>query len=135
MMKSMRWAFFPLALSLALPLAAAAAAQPIDTSVTPQLTRLHEALRLTPSQEPAWTAYARAIAPNPDVDARHRATDQMLPSLPTPRRVALIEATMAADLADVRKQGGAVMSFYLQLTPSQRKTFDDQTLPSRGSPR
>jgi hypothetical protein len=127
----MRWAI----LCLSLGLASAAAAQPLDSSVTPQLNRLHDALHLTSAQEPAWRAYERAIAPNPDVEARHRATDQMLPSLPTPRRIALIAATMDADAADFRKQGAAVTAFYSQLTPAQRRTFDAQTLPSRGSPR
>jgi hypothetical protein len=127
----MRWAI----LMAALGLASAAAAQPLDTAVTPQLNRLHDALRLTPAQEPAWTAYARAISPNPDVEARHRATDQLLPSLPTPRRIALIAATMQADEQDFRKQGAAVTAFYERLTPEQKKVFDAQTLPSRGSPR
>jgi hypothetical protein len=128
----MRWAFLTLSLCLT---PAAAAAQPLDTTVTPQLSRLHAALQLSPAQEPAWTAYTRAISPNPDVEARHRATDSLLPTLPTPRRIALIAATMQADEADFRHQGVAVNAFYLQLTPSQRRTFDDQTLPSRGSPR
>jgi hypothetical protein len=128
----MRWAIFPLAIVL---IPAAAAAQPIDTAVTPQLNRLHDALRLAPAQEPAWSTYKRAIAPNPDVEARHRATDELLPGLTTPRRIALIAATMAADEADFRKQGVAVNAFYLQLTLSQRRTFDDQTVPSQGTPR
>ena len=128
----MRWALLPLCLFLA---PAAAVAQPLDTTVTPQLNRLHAALQLSPAQEPAWTAYTRAIAPNPDVESRHRATDSLLPTLTTPRRIALIAATMQADEADFRKQGVAVNAFYLQLTPNQRRTFDDQTLPSRGSPR
>jgi len=128
----MRWALLSLCLCLA---PAAAAAQPLDTTVTPQLNRLHQALKLSPAQESAWTAYTRAIAPSADVESRHRATDNMLPSLTTPRRIALIAATMQADEADFRKQGVAVTSFYAQLTPSQQKTFDDQTLPSRGTPR
>jgi hypothetical protein len=139
MIKSMRWALFPLALALAAGVALwtplGAAAQPIDTSVTPQLTRLHDALHLTGPQEPSWTVYKRAIAPNADVEARHKATDDMLPSLPTPRRIALIAATMAADEADFRRQGAAVTAFYDQLTPAQRRTFDAETLPARGLPR
>lgn len=106
-----------------------------EPAVSAQLARLHADLRLTPAQEAAWAAYTGAIAPSAEVEARHRATDRMLPSLTTPRRIALIAATMAADEADFRKQGAAVNAFYDQLTPAQQKTFDDETLPSRGTPR
>jgi len=126
----MRWAL--LGLALCLSPAAAVAAEP---AVSAQLMRLHDDLRLTPTQESAWEAYTRAIAPNPEIEARHRSTDGLLPSLPTPRRIALIAATMAADEADFRRQGQAVTAFYGQLTPAQQKTFDDQTVPNRGSPR
>lgn len=126
----MRWALVSLSLCL-LPFAAMAAEPAVDA----QLTRLHDDLRLTPSQEAAWSAYTRAIAPNPELEARHRATDQMLPSLTTPRRISLIAATMAADEADFRKQGAAVSAFYEDLTPQQQKTFDAETAPARGTPR
>jgi hypothetical protein len=29
----------------------------------------------------------------------------------------------------------AVTTFYLQLSPEQRKVFDEETVPSRGTPR
>jgi len=125
----MRWAI--LGLALLLPSAAAAA----DQAVNAQLIRLHDDLKLSAAQEGAWTAYTRAISPNSELEARRRATDAMLASIPTPRRIALIAATMAADEQDFRKQGAAVTAFYNQLTPIQQKTFDDETLPSRGSSR
>ena len=125
-----RSAFLALAL-LTSPLAARAA----EPAVSAQLIRLHDDLRLAPEQEPAWNAYTRAIAPNPEVAERHRATDEMLLRLSTPRRISLIAATMAADEVDFRRQGQAVTAFYDQLTPAQKKTFDDETLPSRGTPR
>jgi hypothetical protein len=127
----MRWAILFLQL-LAAPCAAEAAAR---SAVSAQLARLHQDLRLTSAQEAAWDAYTKAIAPNPAVEARHRATDELLPSLPTPRRIALIAATMAADESDFRKQGEAVSAFYESLTPQQQKTFDSETLPARGTPR
>jgi hypothetical protein len=128
---NMRWAILILGLSLT----SAAAAQPIDSETAPQLNRLHDQLRLSAAQEPAWSAYKRAIAPNAQVQARHRATDQMLPTLPTPRRIALIAATMAADEADFHKQGAAVTAFYNQLTAAQQRTFDAETVPASGNPR
>jgi hypothetical protein len=112
-------------LFLAAPAAATAA-----EAVNAELIRLHDDLRLSDTQKAAWKAYATAIAPNPQMQARHTATQDLLPLVPTPRRIALIEATMAQDTADFRRQGQAVIAFYNQLTPGQQKTFDDETLPS-----
>lgn len=122
-----------LALFLALPGLPVAAAP--AQAVSPELIRLHDDLKLSQAQEPAWSAYTRAIAPDAQVEARRRETDRMLPGLPTPRRIALIASNMAADETDFRKLGAAVTAFYGQLTPAQQKTFDDETLPGRGTPR
>jgi hypothetical protein len=102
----------------------AAAQQP------PRLGALHDALHLTPVQEDAWRAYTGAIASNTDADARHRAAERLMPTLTTPKRIALIDATMSADMADLRRQGVAVIAFYGQLTPDQQQIFDRQTLQS-----
>jgi hypothetical protein len=105
---------------------AACAAQ----AVSAELIRLHDDLHLTVAQEADWRDYTRAIAPDPQSEARHRATQEMLPLIPTPRRIALIQATMAQDEADFRRQGAAVIAFYGKLTPDQQRTFDRETLPS-----
>ncbi len=92
-------------------------------------TQLHDALHLSSGQESAWKAYTAAIAPNPAADARQQMTQQMLAKLTTPRRIALLNADMAQNLADLQKRGQAVTAFYTQLTPQQQKVFDSQTLP------
>ncbi len=101
-----------------------------EQAVSPDLIRLHDDLRLSESQEAAWRDYTRAIAPSRDAEARHRATTELLPLVPTPRRIALIDATMAQDEADFRRQGVAVNAFYDKLTPEQQRTFDRDSLPS-----
>jgi hypothetical protein len=88
---------------------------------------LHDALLLTAPQEDAWRAYQAAIAPNPELQKRHQATQMLLPQLPTPRRVALIEATTQADTADLHRQGEAIKAFYAGLSPDQQRTFDRLT--------
>ncbi|THD51945.1 Spy/CpxP family protein refolding chaperone [Phenylobacterium sp.] len=103
---------------------------PSDPPVTAELIRLHDDLRLTDDQEPDWRAYTRAVAPSPDMLARHRAASELIPLVPTPRRIALIEATMAQDDLDFKRQGAAVNAFYAKLTPDQQKAFDRDTLPS-----
>ena len=104
-------------------------------AVSAELLRLHDDLKLTEAQEAAWHDYTVAIAPNPQTEARHQAATELLPMVPTPRRIALIEATMAQDDLDFRKQGAAVNAFYGKLTPEQQKVFDRDTLPQGSDPR
>jgi hypothetical protein len=112
-----------------LALASSAAAQ--DTPV--RLAQLHDALHLSAEQEEGWRGYVAAIGPDPEADDRRRATEALLPGLTTPRRIALIGAAMALDLADARRRGEAVKAFYERLSPDQQKTFDRQTIPSTAS--
>jgi hypothetical protein len=100
-----------------------------------QFMQLHDALNLSSFQEPAWQTYTTAMTPNPQTEARHRATDQLLPSLATPRRIALIQAAMAQDSVEIKRQGAAMLAFYSQLSPAQQKVFDAQTLPPAASNR
>ena len=104
-------------------------------AVSAELIRLHEDLKLSDNQEAAWRDYTTAIAPDPQQAARHRATTELLPMVPTPRRIALIEATMAQDAIDFKRQSVAVIAFYGKLTPAQQKIFDQDTLPSGSDPR
>jgi hypothetical protein len=106
-----------------------------EQAVNADLIRLHDDLQLTDAQEAAWHDYTVAIAPNPQTQARHQAASELLPMVPTPRRIALIEATMAQDDLDFRKQGAAVNAFYGKLTAEQQKVFDRDTLPSGADPR
>jgi LTXXQ motif family protein len=137
----MRWIALGFCLAAA---ATAAVAQPApraerrgggEQAINADLIRLHDDLQLSDSQEGAWRAYTIAIAPNPETEARHQATSELLPMVPTPRRIALIEATMAQDDLDFRKQAAAVTAFYGALTPEQQKVFDRDTLPSGSDPR
>ena len=118
---------------LAFALAGSALAQQGQQGPMP-FTQLHDALNLSSFQEPAWQAYMTAMTPDPQTQARHRATDQLLPSLPTPRRIALIQAAMAQDAVEMKRQGAAVLAFYSQLSPAQQRVFDTQTLPPSGNP-
>jgi hypothetical protein len=104
-------------------------------AVSAELIRLHDDLKLSDSQETAWRDYTTAIAPDPQQAARHRATTELLPMVPTPRRIALIEATMAQDAIDFKRQSAAVTAFYAKLTLGQQKIFDQDTLPSGSDPR
>jgi protein CpxP len=125
----MRWIVLGFCVAMAVGGAARAA-----EAVSAELIRLHEDLKLTDDQEAAWRDYATAIAPDPQQASRHRATSELLPMVPTPRRIALIEATMAHDAIDFKRQSAAVVAFYGKLTPTQQKIFDQDTLPSGSDP-
>ncbi len=99
---------------------------------TSQLSSLHDALHLTGAQEDGWRAYVAAIGPNPGADARRRETARMMPTLPTPRRVDLINAEVDEDTAMVHRQGAAVKAFYASLNPDQQRAFDRQTAQMQG---
>jgi protein CpxP len=121
----MRWVVLGLCVGLAVPAAAQA-----QEAVSAQLIKLHDDLHLSQDQDAAWEAYARAIAPAAQTEARHNAAGQLLPLLPTPRRLALLEANMSQDEADFHRRAEAVLSFYNRLTPSQQRTFDRDTTPA-----
>ena len=109
----------------ALALAGAANAQP------PNLNALHDALHLTPAQEPAWTAYKAAVAPPADAQQRRRSAATLFPTLTAPRRIDLVEAEMQRDLDDLHRESQALKTFYATLTAAQQKIFDTKTLPPR----
>lgn len=113
-------------------LAALSLAPPAFAQAT-SAAELRDALNLTPSQETAWQAYRAAIAPDPSVAARRKAAQALLPTVPTPQRIALIDAQMQADLDVFRRQGEAVKAFYATLTPTQQRVFDTQTSPRPGA--
>ena len=122
----MRW----IALGICLAVAAAGAVRAAEPAVSAELIRLHDDLHLNAVQEAAWRDYTLAIAPDPQTVARRKATTELLPMVPTPRRIALIQASMAQDAVDFRRQATAVNVFYGKLTPTQQRTFDQDTLPA-----
>ena len=115
-----------IAFGLGLALAGAAAAQQSASSAS---TKLHDDLRLSVGQEGAWQQYLRAIDEGGQMQGRRQAAEQLLPQIPTPRRLALMDATMSDELADFRRQRTAVEAFYNRLTPDQQRIFDQDTAP------
>jgi hypothetical protein len=113
-------------LCVALALGGTAMAQP---SASPMLSKLHDDLRLRPDQDGAWRQYTRAMDDGGQMQARRRSAEEMLPQLATPRRLALMEATMSDELTDFRRQGDAIRLFYARLTPDQQRAFDRDTAP------
>jgi hypothetical protein len=94
--------------------------------------KLHKDLRLTSDQEAAWGHYAAVMQDDGPIRAR-QAAEQMLPQLPTPRRLALIDAVMTQELAAYRRQSDAIQALYGRLSPDQQRIFDRETVPPEGA--
>jgi hypothetical protein len=98
----------------------------------PSAGRLHDALGLAPAQEQAWSAYQSAIADNPQQRARDQQARMLMPTLPTPRRLALIRAQMQSNLDMFEQTSRAVSAFYATLSPEQQRIFDRETAAAQG---
>ena len=114
-----------LAAFAALSLSSAAQAQ----SRGPDLQGLHDALKLSASQEEGWNAFQAATLPDADQAARQRNAAELMPTLTAPRRVDLSIAAMQAYLQAFERRGAALKAFYATLTPAQQAVFDNQTAP------
>jgi len=87
------------------------------------LALLHEKLKLTAQQEPAWKKFTavnpmadKSLRPNPAEMAKLNAPERLEKGLD---RMKTMEARMTEHLA-------ALKEFYAVLTPEQQKIFDDQ---------
>ena len=86
--------------------------------------KLHDALKLTAAQEPAWTAYQAAIKPAAmDAHDDHAAWA----ALPAPQRLEKMIAMAKQHTAAMESHLAALNTFYAVLTPEQKKVFDDNT--------
>jgi hypothetical protein len=113
-------------LSLALVAGAAQAQQNVG--------RLHDALNLTPPQEEAWRSYQASIAQDPQQRARAQQAQMLMPTLSTPRRLALIRAQMQSDMEIFNQNANAVLTFYATLSPEQQRIFDRETVAPAQQP-
>lgn len=84
--------------------------------------KLHEALKLTPDQEAAWKKMmdTKPSMAKPD----HEMHDDMA-KLTTPERAEKMLARMKKQQARMTDHVAAITSLYAELTPEQKKIFDD----------
>ena len=89
-------------------------------------TALHDQLKLTAAQEPAWKTYVAAVTPT-DMGKQggdHAAMEKMSAPERLEKHIAMSkerDARMATHLA-------ALKTFYVVLTPEQKQLFDKQTM-------
>ena len=95
-----------------------------------RLQELKLKLQLSADQEPAWAAFASAMAR--PTQAHHSRPDwAQLAGLPTPERIermkALREQRQAQANARMDQRAQAARSFYDSLQAQQKKVFDEET--------
>ena len=87
------------------------------------LAKLHDKLKLTAQQEPAWKKFA---AQPPVFDGTNRPDPAEMEKLNAPQRLEKGLEHMKAMEAKLTDHLAALKEFYAVLTPEQQKIFDDQ---------
>jgi Spy/CpxP family protein refolding chaperone len=86
--------------------------------------RLHDALKLTPQQEAAWAKFQES---HPFANKTSPAEPVDLSKLTAPERAEKMLEFQKQHQELMSKHIVAMKDFYAQLTPEQKKTFDEQT--------
>jgi len=85
--------------------------------------RVHDALKLTPQQEPAWAKYQES---NPFATRANRPDPAEMAKLTAPERADKMLEFQKQHQEAMSKHVVAMKDFYAQLAPEQKKTFDEQ---------
>jgi len=85
--------------------------------------RLHDALKLTPQQEAAWTKFQES---HPFAGNAQRPEPADMAKLTAPERAEKMLEWQKQHQDAMGKHVAAMKDFYAQLTPEQKKTFDEQ---------
>lgn len=86
--------------------------------------RLHDALKLTPQQEPAWTKFQES---HPFNNAANRPAQADMAKLTAPERAEKMLELQKQHQEGMSKHLVAMKDFYGQLSPEQKKAFDEQS--------
>lgn len=96
--------------------------------------QLHEKLKLTAQQEPAWKTFTEATQPQhpaamQDKQAEHKA----MMNMSTPARMEKMLEHAKERTARMQQHLDALKTFYAILTPEQQKIFDDSHARMHGA--
>ena len=87
--------------------------------------KVHDALKLTRAQEPAWAAYQVAIKPQPRTAARGERGDWK--AMPAPQRIEKQIEMSRQRIAHMEARLAATKTLYAALSPEQQKLFDQNS--------
>src|ERR1700712_2371618 len=94
--------------------------------------QLHDKLKLTSAQEPAWTSFIASLAPPNGEQRGERPDREDFRKLPAPDRLEKSIERQKDHLAKQESRLGALKTFYGVLTPEQRAIFDKSAPQGRG---
>lgn len=83
-------------------------------------------LKLTPTQEGAWTTFTSSM--QPPANRPQRPSPEEFEKLTTPLRIDKMQAMKADRDARMAQRATATKTFYAALTPEQQKVFDANTM-------
>lgn len=89
-----------------------------------RLGRLHEQLRLTPEQEPAWQAWTGTMKEKMTQMQERRPDFEAMGKLPAPERMAQMLERHKEHQKQMESGLASLRDFYGKLTPEQQKVFD-----------
>jgi Spy/CpxP family protein refolding chaperone len=88
------------------------------------IAELHDKLKLTPQQEPAWKTFIDAVKPG-EMKMPSEQDRKAMDQLSAPDRMEKHLQMMKERMAKMESRLAALKTFYATLTPEQQKTFDD----------
>jgi periplasmic protein CpxP/Spy len=94
----------------------------IRESMAKRAAELHDKLKLTASQEPAWKSFIAAMTP---VQTGKRPDRAELDKLSAPERMEKMLDMMKEEEKHMAARLSATKAFYATLTPEQQKIFND----------
>jgi hypothetical protein len=121
------------AVSVSAILAGAALAQGPQQQPQQQGPDFHSLLHVRPDQEAAFRAYEQGLVPPAGVIATMQASRQKAMSMTTPQRLDLQAQNIALQQTIFNHQADAIRKFYAQLSPEQKRTYDQVTAPQGNS--
>jgi hypothetical protein len=87
------------------------------------LADLRSMLKITASQETAWSSFTEAMKPPADMMGKRPDRAEM-EKLSTPERIDKMRALHKEHMVAMDKRGDATKTFYASLSPEQKKVFD-----------
>lgn len=96
-----------------------------------RIAKLKADLKLSATQESAWTAYTAAMKP---AERPARMDREAFAKLTTPQRIDKMREMRTQRNAEMDRRAEATKAFYAQLNADQQKTFDAQALRMHKGP-
>jgi periplasmic protein CpxP/Spy len=97
-----------------------------------KLDKLHDALKLTAAQEPAWKTFTEKMAPSDTMRQQMQSTAANWSTLTAPERMQKMMDAMMSRQTEMKSHVQAVTDFYATLTPEQKKAMDANFMAGRG---